>query len=94
MAAIIKAGRPIFMTIIIGGFLTGLGFAICGAYLVYRGSTGVTELFLFGQTFKSTNVGIAAIFVSVVMIVMLVRRTLGTVDRIVGKGDSESSHEA
>ena len=80
------------MTIIIGGFVTGLGFAACGAYLVYRGSSGDTEISLFGQTFKSTNVGIAAIFVAVVMIVMLVRRTLGTVDRIANsQGESKAS---
>jgi amino acid permease len=70
------------MVVIVGAFLSGLGFAGYGAYLVYLGSNGETELSLFGQTFTSTNAGGAVIFIAVVMIVLLVRRTLATIDRL------------
>jgi len=81
------------MAVTIGAFISGLGFAAFGAYLVYRGSSGDTEFSLFGQTFKSANVGIAAIFVAVVMIVLLVRRTLSSIDHIVTRYSKNHRNE-
>lgn len=88
MAAIIKASTPVLLAITVGAFVTGLGFAGVGAYLVYKGSSGDTEISLFGQSFKSTNVGIAAIFCAVVMIVLCIRRALHTIEGLARNGKS------
>lgn len=60
-----------FFTII--GIIAGIILALLGIWLVYLGSTGDTEFNLFGQTFKSSNVGIAAIFIGAVVIITSIR---------------------
>jgi uncharacterized membrane protein len=73
--------HPLLKIIILGGFATGLMLAAFGVILVYLGSSGKTEFTFFGQELKSTNVGIAAIFIGAVVIVLIVRRTLKSHDR-------------
>ena len=63
MPRLINEATPILRLVIVGGYIAGLVLAALGAFLVYLGATGSTEFSFFGQTFKSTNVGIAAIFV-------------------------------
>jgi hypothetical protein len=48
-------------------------------WLVYLNSVGQTEFTLFGQTFKSANVGIAAIFIAAVTFVLTIRAILRTI---------------
>jgi len=71
------------MIIIIFAFIFGLAIIIFGAYMAYLGYTGNTEFSFFGQTLKSTNVGIAAIFLGAALIVLLFGRVLKTVDKTV-----------
>lgn len=80
MSAQIKAIEKLMVFIIKGGFVLALVFAIIGVYLVYLGAIGTTEISLFGQTIKSQNVGGSSIFLSVVMVIAIVRRVLNTVD--------------
>lgn len=83
MADLIQTTNPLLRTVIIGAYIAGFGIAVLGVILIYLGSTGDTEFSFFGQTLKSTNVGISAIFIGGVSLVLLVRRTLKSVDSIV-----------
>ncbi len=83
MSQLIKENRPLLMTIVIGSFITGIALGILGIILVYQGATGDTEFTFFGQTFKSTSIGIAAIFLGATVIVLLVRRTLKSVEHTI-----------
>jgi uncharacterized integral membrane protein len=62
-------------------FCIGALFAILGIVLVILGATGETEFSFFGQTFKSTNIGIAAFFLGAAIIVLNVRRVLKSLDK-------------
>jgi hypothetical protein len=59
-----------------GTFWVGTVLALIGLAMVALGATGNTEFKFFGQTFRSDNVGIAAIFLGAALIVLNVRRVL------------------
>lgn len=63
-------------------FFTGIAIGVIGLVLIVAGGpSGESTFNLFGQQFKSVNVGVAALFIAVVMIVLNIRRLLGSVDR-------------
>lgn len=63
-------------------FVTAILIGVIGVVLILAGgSEGETSFTLFGQSFKSVNVGIGAIFIAVVMVVLNVRRLFKSVDR-------------
>lgn len=64
-------------------FATAIILAIVGVALILVGGSadGETSFTLFGQSFKSVNVGIGAIFIAVIMVVLNVRRLFNSVDR-------------
>lgn len=63
---------PVVKFYLISGLVFGFGIACLGVWLVYIHSSGHTEFSLLGMSFKSENIGIAAIFLgSVVAIVSL-----------------------
>lgn len=72
----------LLMTITHWTFITGIIIGIIGLVLVIAGSTGYTSLSLFGQKIESTNVGIVAIFIGVVMIVLNIRRVLRPIEQM------------
>src|SRR5437870_12029097 len=74
-----------FSTIAILTFVAGSCLAVLGVVLVYLGSKGQTELNLFGQKIKSSNVGISAIFIGAVLIIVNINRVLDSVERLGGK---------
>jgi hypothetical protein len=84
MARELKAIQPLISLLVKASFLLALLFGCIGVVLVYLGSTGTTEISIFGQSIKSQNVGISSLFLSVVMIVLLVKRILGTVNIVAG----------
>ncbi|MGI0016320.1 MAG: hypothetical protein ACREBU_23110 [Nitrososphaera sp.] len=65
-----------------------------GAYMVYSGTSGNTEFSFFGQTFKSTHVGIAALFIGAAMAVLVSGRILKTVDKTIVAETSISQTES
>lgn len=69
--------------IALASFVVALIIAAMGVYLVYLGASGDTEFSFFVQQFRSTNVGIAAIFIGAVLIVLNVRRTLTSFDKTI-----------
>jgi hypothetical protein len=88
MAIAIQAAKSTFATILWLVTLMGLALIGGGIWLVYLGATGGTELSLFGNEFKSQNVGAVGIFCGAVLVGAVMRRTLRTVERIVEHGDS------
>lgn len=64
-----------------GTFFAAILFAILGVVFIIAGSTGETEFSFFGQSFKSTHVGIAAIFLASTIIVLNIRRVLRSIER-------------
>lgn len=62
-------------------FIFGSLLSILGVVLVVVGATGDTEFNLFGQSFKSANVGVAALFIGAVLVILNVRRLLSSYDK-------------
>ena len=81
MSRFLKAASPLLLTILIGTFVAGILFALAGVWLVYLGATGSSEIVMFGQTLKSSSVGVSAIFIGAIAIVVTLRRVLVTIER-------------
>ena len=72
-----QAERPVLLNLMTHwSFWSGLLASALGVGLVILGSTGTTEFTFFGQSFKSQNVGIAALFIGASVVVLNVRRIL------------------
>lgn len=82
MARCINATTLILRMVTVGAYIAEVGFAGFGSLLIYLGATGDTEFSFFGQTLKSTNVGVASIFIGTAALVLLIRRALKSVDAI------------
>jgi hypothetical protein len=91
MPQLINASKTLFFCVVGGAFACGLALACLGVVLIRFGSNGATEFSFFGQSFKSGNVGIAAIFIGGATIVLLIRRTLKSLDHVV-RSESEPSN--
>lgn len=72
----VRAATPLLKIIVIGVLIVGVLLAGMGIYLVRLGSAGATKMQFFGQSFDSTNVGIAAIFLGATMIVVVLLRLM------------------
>ena len=62
-------------------FVSSILVSLVGVVILIVGGAGVTTFSLFGQSFESTNVGIAAIFIGIVMVILNVRKILSIADR-------------
>ncbi len=61
----------------------GLAIVVAGVVLVVLGTAGqLTELTLFGNTFKSETVGAVGIFCGAVLVILNVRRVMRSVERL------------
>jgi len=56
--------------------VAGIAIVISGVVFIYLGATGDTEVVLFGQTLKSQNVGVSAVFIGAVLIRSIIIRVL------------------
>src|SRR4051794_22484671 len=81
-AAHISAGSPVLMFSLVVSLVIGATLIGGGVALVYLGGHGETELVLFGNTFKSQNVGAVGIFCGAVMVVLAIRRVVTAVERL------------
>jgi hypothetical protein len=78
----LQAGIPMLRATLNTVRILGLALIIAGIVLVWLGSTGTTEFNLFGNSFKSQNVGVVGIFCGTLMSVIGIRRILTTVERL------------
>lgn len=87
----IRATTAVILTIVVGVIILCLGLALIA---FGNNSEANTELSFFGQTFKSTNVGIAGIFIGGVIVVLTVRCAFKSLDHAVSsEGNSSISPE-
>lgn len=86
----IKGTTSLLKITIVGAFLVGLLLSVFGVLLVYLGATGDTKLDFFGQKIESTNIGIAAIFIGAALIILLVRRSLKSLDTIADRSSAKN----
>lgn len=78
----ILAGAPTLRLLIFVLLVIGVALIASGVFLVYLGAHGDTEIVLFGNTFKSQNVGVVGIFCGAVMAILSTRRVLLTIERL------------
>jgi Leucine-rich repeat (LRR) protein len=78
----IHAATPLLKLIVPSAAILAALFILGGIALVWLGATGDTEISLFGNSFKSQNVGIASIFCGAVLAVTTFRRVLTSVERL------------
>jgi len=63
-------------------FATGIVVSIIGVLLIVVGGAGTnSSVDLFGQSIKTTNVGVTTVFIGVMMVIMNIRRVLKSFDR-------------
>jgi hypothetical protein len=74
--------HPIHTLIVWFTFVLGIVLVAAGIALVWLGSKGTTTFKLFGNDFTSDNVGVASLFIGVVLVVLNFRRVLKSVERI------------
>jgi hypothetical protein len=88
VVAVVRAVTPILIVITVTVLLISIGLIAGGVALVWMHGIGNTELTLFGNSFKSENVGVTGIFCGSVLGVLALRKLVGAVERI---GMRESS---
>jgi uncharacterized membrane protein YcjF (UPF0283 family) len=79
-----KVARWIYVPIAIGAILLAAIFGGLGVMLVYLGAKGTTHLELFGQKMDTADVGVASIFIGAVVVILLIRSVLKSVERSFG----------
>ena len=94
MVQLIRETSSALRAIILGAYIVALAFCGAGIWLVYLGATGSTEFNFFGQSFASTNIGIAALFLGAATVVLLIRRSLGTLDKAIGAETREETKDS
>ena len=82
MGTLINAATPIWRLIIVLVSLLGAVLLIGGVAIAYFGSTAQTTFTIFGSQFSSTSVGLSLAFIGVVLVGVVLRRTLASVDRL------------
>lgn len=90
MSEHIKATKPIFLTAVIGVFLLCVVLAVIA---FRKDATGDTQFTFFGQSFKSTHVGIAAVFIAGVVVVLTIRRVFKSLDHAVSTESAGGGHD-
>lgn len=86
----VKATRPIFLTTVIGVFILCVVLAVIA---FRKDATGDTQFTFFGQSFKSTHIGIAAVFIAGVVVVLTIRRVFKSLDHAVSTESAGSHHD-
>ena len=84
---LVHATSPILRFVTVGVLLITLFLILVGLWLVYSDATAETTLRFFGQEFSSDSIGFGVIFLGGVILVLLIRRVLSSLDRVV---DSET----
>jgi hypothetical protein len=83
----------VFLLITAGTILLGGVFGILGVLLVYAGAKGNTHLTLFGQTLDTVDAGVASIFIGAVLVILIMRRLLGSIEHVARtEARRESAH--
>ena len=71
--------------------MLGAIFGGLGVVLVYLGAKGQTHIQIFGASLETADVGVACIFLAAVMVILVIRRLLKSVEST--KGSSQSADD-
>lgn len=83
----VRASLPVLRWGLFVISILGIALISAGVSLVAIGATGNTKMVLFGNSFESQNVGIAAIFCGVVFAVLGIRRIFLALERLASLPD-------
>ena len=78
----IQVGTPVMIGVLVVTSLLGLAIIGAGCLLVYWGSTGYSEITLFGNKLNTSNVGAVGIVSGAVLTVLNIRRLLKSLERL------------
>jgi hypothetical protein len=84
MAELVRASHPTIRLIVLCSLVIGLVAIGAGAYFVYLGSLGLSEVHLFGKSLKSENVGVSCVFFGAIVIIVAGLTSLKTITYTVG----------
>ena len=82
MSSTSQATTPIIRFIVIFTFIFSFILVILGIVLICIGATGDVKLSFYEQSIESTNIGIVAIFLGVVLFVIIVLRALKSLETL------------
>jgi CHASE3 domain sensor protein len=86
--------RLLYMPIAIGTMLLGAILGGLGVVLVYLGAKGQTHMALFGANLETADVGVASMFLAVVMVILVLRRLFKSVEAIIEKKPIERNTDS
>lgn len=81
---LIRILTPVWKTLVFSVTVLGGILVLGGVVLAFRGGAANTSVTMFGSQFSSTRVGIGMAFIGAVMIAVVLRRLLSSVDKIAG----------
>ena len=65
------------------GLVGSVAAIVAGGVMVYLGSTGASDIKIFGQSISTTNVGVPCVFLGIVCLIMVIRRAFRTLDNAI-----------
>jgi len=78
----VRIGSPVIQRALNLSAAFGIVLIGGGVWLVYLGATGDTNINLFGNSFSSTNVGVVGIFCGAVLVGLIFRRALKSLEHL------------
>jgi hypothetical protein len=70
----LKTATPVLMVGMALGGVMSIAAIIVGGYAIYKGSTGATEIHLFGNTISTQTSGVALVFIGALCLVFIIRK--------------------
>lgn len=80
MPFLLRETNTALRVVILGAYVIAVVFCGAGIWLVYLGASGASEMSVFGAQLKSTSVGVASLFLGAIIVVLLIRRSLQTME--------------
>lgn len=83
----IHVAKPLLILMSIIGALLGIVLFSGGIALAYANRLAPTEIILFGNTFKSSSIGVALCFIGALVTVLTIRRILKSLGHLAALPD-------
>jgi hypothetical protein len=78
----LKAAKTVMIGVLVVTSLLGLAIVVSGCVLIYWGSTGYSEITLFGNKLNTSNIGAVGIVCGSVLTMLNIRGLLKTLERL------------
>ena len=80
----VRVASPLLTLIAVLGGVLGAVLLVGGLYLAFADKLANTKFQLFGNDFSSTSVGVSMAFIGAVLVVLVFRRVLSSVEHLAG----------